>query len=260
MLVLAGVVAAQTPARNSSRVAGNGDTVLAGEKLYGARCAACHGKNLRGGEGPSLFRSRIATGSLDQPFFDVIRKGIPGTEMSPMPLTDEQIRQVVSFVQSLTKPGHGPPVPGDAAAGRKVFSTAGCGRCHIAEGKGGVIGPDLNSVALRLSSTQVREAVRHLPPKPVEGFRGIIVKTRNGRTTKGILKNQDNFSIQLMSLQGDLISIERRDTVSMQFEAGSLMPSDPVRNLTADEMQNLLAYLDGQRTPFLHHDIGFQTY
>ena len=110
-MMSAGRVSAQT--RASNPVAGNSDMVAQGESLYSARCAACHGKNLHGAEGPSLFRSRIVTGSSDQRFFDVIRKGIPGTEMVPMPLADKQIWQVVSFVHSATRPGLGPPVAGD---------------------------------------------------------------------------------------------------------------------------------------------------
>ena len=122
MVMAADAIGAQAPIENP--LAANAETVAQGEKLYGARCAACHGKNLRGGEGPNLFRSRIVTGSSDQRFFEVLRKGIPGTEMVPMPLTDGEIRAIISFVQSLTRPGQGPPVRGDVAAGRKLFSSA----------------------------------------------------------------------------------------------------------------------------------------
>jgi putative heme-binding domain-containing protein len=234
------------------------EALAQGESLYAARCAACHGKDLRGGEGPSLFRSRIVTGSPDERFFEVIRKGIPGTEMVAMPLTDQEIRRIVSFVHSLTKPGQGPPVRGDAAEGRKIFETAGCPRCHIVDGKGGVLGPDLSSVALRLSSGQIREAVRHA--RMTEGFRRVIVNTRTGRSIEGMLKNEDNFSIQVMTLQGELVSVQLSDTVSLKLEAVPLLESETVRTLAGDELQNLLAYLDRQRAPFLHHEIGFQTY
>jgi len=241
------VVAAQTP-----------DGIAEGEKLYAARCAGCHGKDLRGGEGPNLFRSRIVTGSADQKFYDVIRKGIPGTEMVAMPLTDQQTWQIVRFVHSITKPGQGPPVPGDVAAGRKVFAAARCGRCHIVEGKGGVIGPDLSSVALRLSSAQIREALRHA--RSSEGFQQVMVKTLTDGSVEGMLKNQDNFSLQIMTLQGDLVSLPRREVMSLRFESAIKTAADGVNSLGTEDMQNLLAYLDRQRAPFLHHDIGFQTY
>ena len=234
------------------------ETIARGEKLYGSRCAVCHGKDLGGGEGPSLLRSRIVNGASDQRFFDVIRKGIPGTEMAPMPLSDEQTRQIVVFVQSRAKPGHGPPVPGDAAAGRSVFLNAGCLSCHIVEGKGGVIGPDLSSVAIRLSSAQIREALTHTRPAP-EGFRQVLVRTRDGRTVEGIVKNQDNFSIQMMNLHGDLLSLKRGEIVSLEFKTDLPLPN-AVGKLSPDDLQNLLAFLDRQRAPFQHHDIGFQTY
>jgi hypothetical protein len=86
------------------------------------------------------------------------------------------------------------------------------------------------------------------------------VKTRRSDTIEGALKNQDNFSVQVMSLEGELIPIARSDIASWRLESRSLMPSDAARKLAPEELQNLLAFLDRQRAPFLHHEIGFQTY
>src|SRR4051812_405124 len=71
----------------------------AGKKLYDARCAGCHGKQGEGGRGAKLTTLRRAAD--DDALFDIIRKGIPGTEMPPAPLTDAEIRQVARFVRGL---------------------------------------------------------------------------------------------------------------------------------------------------------------
>src|SRR5437763_1059297 len=47
------------PDRAGNPFAGNADAAVQGEKLYGARCAGCHGKDARGGEAPNLYKSRV---------------------------------------------------------------------------------------------------------------------------------------------------------------------------------------------------------
>ena len=235
-------------------------SLAAGEKLYAVRCAACHGKDARGGEGPSLYRSRIVVSAPERRFFEVLKNGIPGTEMAPLKLPEEQIWQIVRFVHSETRPGQGPPVAGDVDAGRAVFIQTGCIRCHIVEGKGGVLGPSLSSIALQLTSSQIREAVLDPSARIAETFHGVKITTGNGRMLEGTLKNEDNFSLQIMTLGGELVSITRSDIKSMETPRGSLMPADIAAKLPPADLQNLLAFLDRQRAPFVHTQMGFQNY
>ena len=261
--LLVGCAFGQAPARREragNPLAGNAGAIAAGEKLYAARCAVCHGKDARGGEGPSLYRSRVVVSAPERRFFDVLKHGIPGTEMAPLNAGDEQIWQIVSFVHSQTRPGQGPPVAGDVEAGRVLFAQAGCVRCHILEGRGGVLGPALSSIALQLTTRQIREALLDPSAGIAEGYATAIVTTRSGRRYEGTLKNEDNFSVQMMTAGGELVSLARREIASLERPTRSLMPAGIAASFSPEQLQDLLAFLDRQRTPFVRTQIGFQTY
>lgn len=260
MLQFGSAAFAQPRGRAGNPLTGNAEAIARGEKLYGVRCAVCHGRDARGGEAPSLHKSRLVVLSPDRRFFEVVKLGIPGGEMPPMPGPDEAIWQIVAFVHSIAKPGMGPPVPGDRNAGREVFHTANCVRCHIAEGKGGVVGPDLSSIAVQSSSAGIRESILNPNMKVTPGFHVAVIQTKDRRAMEGIVKNEDNFSLQVMTLDGDLRAFPRNDVAEVRIEPRSLMPADAGLRLLPDQLQNLLAFLDRQRAPVLRTQIGFQNY
>ncbi len=251
---------AQQPRRGANPFAGDAAALAKGEKLYGVRCAICHGKDGRGGEAPSLHKSRIVVLSPDRRFFDVVKFGIPGTEMPPLPGPDDAAWQVVAYVHSIAKPGAGPPVPGDADAGRRIFERAGCHRCHFADGKGGVIGPDLSSIAVQSSSAAIRESIVEPAAKVMQGFRLVKLRFPDGTAVTGILKNEDNFSVQVMTDKSELRAFDRSKLAGVDAVPGSAMPAGLTSQFSPEEFQNLLAYLDRQRAPVMRRQIGFQNY
>jgi putative heme-binding domain-containing protein len=259
-LLLAAAIASAQRDRSGNPLAGNAEAIAQGEKFYGVRCAVCHGKDARGGGGPSLHKSRVVIQAPDRRFFDIVKNGVPGGEMPPLAAPDGEIWRIITYVHSLTKPGQGPPVPGDPAQGRRVFANAGCSRCHIAEGQGGVLGPDLRSVALQLTGPQIRDAVLAPENSIAEGFRRIALTTRDGRRIEGTLKNEDNFSVQLMAQDGELMTFARHQVAQTRVEKRSWMPADFGQRLSPDDLQNLLSFLDRQRAPFRQFTVSFQNY
>ncbi len=164
--------------------------------------------------------------------------------MPPSGLDAKESEQVVDYLYSLTRPGLGAPVPGDSEAGRQVFAKADCSRCHIAGGQGGALGPDLSSVALRLSSARIRQAVLEPGSTIADGYRTVSVKTRAGRKITGVLKNEDNFSLQIMQPNNEYALLDRDELTEVTYERRSLMPDGYGGRLSALDLQNLLAFLD----------------
>ncbi len=245
--------------RGGNPLAGKAEAIAQGEQLYGVRCAACHGKDARGGQGPDLHKSRVFQVSPERRFFDIVKDGFPSGEMPPLNAPDDQIWQIIAWVHSQTKPGQGPPVAGDVERGRKTFADAGCLQCHITAGKGGVLGPDLSSIALQRSTKQIRESLLDPSAKIAEGFGAAVVTMKNGRRIEGTLKNEDNFSVQLMRGDGELTSVMRRDISDVRVATHSPMPPVATK-LSPVELQNLLAFLDRQRAPFRRFQMSFQNY
>jgi putative heme-binding domain-containing protein len=252
---------ANTPRRGGNPLAGKPEAIVAGEKHFGSFCAPCHGKGGKGAEAPSLHRSRVVLLSPPARLFDVIRKGIPGTEMPPFAGDDQKIWQMVSYVHSITRPGEGPPVPGDATAGHAVFLKTGCDRCHSVGGVGGALGPDLSSIAVQSSSETIRESILEPNAKIAEGFHTVRLSTRAGKQVTGVLKNQDNFSIQIIATEGKPAAFLMKELASLEIDRKrSLMPSGYGKSLSPEDLQNLLAFLDRQRKPFIRSQVSFQTY
>src|SRR6266566_2959890 len=89
------------------------DAVETGRELFAGACGACHGPNGEGGHGPGLADGRRVRRLSDEQLFDSIKKGVPGTDMPPCALPDEQIRRMAAFVRSLSKPAIDSAVKGD---------------------------------------------------------------------------------------------------------------------------------------------------
>ena len=70
-------------------------------RLYRLKCAGCHGVDGAGGVGASLKAKLKHPGSTQ--LFDVIKNGIPGTEMPASGLPDPQVKKMVAYVLYLNK-------------------------------------------------------------------------------------------------------------------------------------------------------------
>ena len=66
---------------------------------------------------------------------------------------------------------------------------------------------------------------------------------RDGRQIKGIRKNEDSFSIQIMDTNEQLSTFLKKDLRDVIDEKKSLMPDYGPDKLTEAEIDDLLAYL-----------------
>ena len=76
-----------------------------GAAIYMNYCSACHGKNLEGGQAPSLLTAKWKHGDSKKAIVQTIKKGVPNTPMMAWEnmLTEKQIEQVADYMLSLKK-------------------------------------------------------------------------------------------------------------------------------------------------------------
>ena len=239
-------------------VAGNPKEIEQGAFLFRSNCALCHGLAARGGSrGPDLTRGVWNHGSSDAEIFSNILHGIPGTLMPANDLTDLEAWQIVAYLRGLAPAASA--VPGNREAGKKIFSDDGnCSLCHMVRGKGGRVGPDLSSVGSRRSpqflAEKVRDPDKHFAPGPLEPGKewpydseAVTVVTKDGKTIRGVLRNEDSFSIQLMDLDETLHLLLKKGLREITHEGQSLMPAYNEDLLNKDQLRDLVAYLDSLR-------------
>src|SRR5690349_3396122 len=89
------------PATNNPHL-GNESSIRSGMGMFRVACADCHGLDAGGYRGPDLIAA-LAGGMTDERLFDVIRKGVPGTEMPSRgtDTADDEILQVIAYLRKL---------------------------------------------------------------------------------------------------------------------------------------------------------------
>jgi Zn-finger nucleic acid-binding protein len=71
----------------------------------------------------------------------------------------------------------------------------------------------------------------------------VLATTREGRQFTGIARNEDNFSLQLQSLDGAFHLFAKSDLEHLEYQPKSLMPSDYGSVLSRGELDDLVSYL-----------------
>ena len=236
---------------------GHGPEVVAeGHALFNQTCTTCHGMDGSEGErAPALVGERRFFRLSENALYDTIKHGIPGTGMPAMNIPDDSTWKVVVFIRAMRSSASEVDVPGDVAHGREVFFGKGeCSSCHMLDGKGGTIGPDLSNIGEQITLKRMKESLTMEGPIS-PGYQPVKVVTRTGQTIEGIAKNQDSFSIQLLDRENRLHLLSREELRSIDEPRTSLMPHNYDKVLSAGEYSDLLAMLSRSVTRELHQKI-----
>jgi putative heme-binding domain-containing protein len=268
-LLIAAFAAATSAAQaqQANPYANNAAAIEEGRGLYNGSCTGCHGTNGAAGEiGPGLaIPGRSYGRNSDGQIFDAIKHGIPATVMPAhqAKLTDDQIWKITAYVKGLRGTAIDAPSPGDVAHGETVFWGKGaCGSCHMVKGRGSIIGPDLsnlaglrktNSIIAALTSEQHRVygpgGAQPHNLVPLQMYPVVRVATLGGKTVRGVLRNEDSFSMQIMGLDQQLHLFDRAKLKTIVYEPNGLMPSDYDKRLSKVEFDDLLAFLTRLGSP-----------
>src|SRR5262245_19265086 len=222
--------------------------IAQGGRLFVGHCAYCHAMGGTGDRGPSLTRPDLLRAPNNRALFKLIKDGIEGSEMpGAWQMSDREIWQVAGYVRSLgrTKPKQ---VPGDRAKGQALFEGKGAGSsCHIVNGSGTSLGPDLSTVGARRSPAYLRKVLIDPGSNVPEGFMMVRATTNDGRSLEGIRLNEDTFTIQIRDLASGFHSISKSDLAELKKEFGRTPMPSYKSTLAGTEMDDMVAYLASLR-------------
>ena len=259
-LLLAATAAGAADDRNP--FAGDAKAAKAGEYEFRINCALCHGLGAHGGgRGPDLTRARKKHVHSDEEMFQVISNGIPGTVMPAngtngqgVGMTDEEIWQIITYIRSVEVKAPANPI-GNAAQGKELFyGDANCSLCHMVEGKGGRMGPELTTVGGSRTRESIVDSVRN-PSRRLawrlteatkefpQEYESITVVTADGRQIKGVALNEDSFSVQMMDASEKISLLEKDTLLSFKKSRESMMPQYDPDVLSDKDLEDIVAYL-----------------
>jgi cytochrome c oxidase cbb3-type subunit 3 len=232
-------VAQDLDARNSSK-AGS----MPGQRIFDANCAGCHGLDGRGGDKGVDVVDNLANLN-DAKLRSIIAKGIPGTAMPAFPeLNSQQQRTIIGYLRAMQGVGGVQHLPGDAIRGKSLFfGSAGCFHCHTHSGNGGFLGPDLSSYGSNSSADAIREAITKRDRVPPAGYRPATVTTAQGERLEGLVRNEDNFSIQFLTKDGTFHFFQKVDLQNVEHLDRSLMPADYSDRLNTADLNDLVSFI-----------------
>jgi putative heme-binding domain-containing protein len=149
----------------------------------------------------------------------------------------DKAADLASFKKSLTPAALG---KANLPHGREVFAKT-CGTCHKLFAEGKQIGPELTG-SNRANLDYLLENV--LDPSAVVGkdYQMTVVVTDDGRTISGILKEENDTAVTLQT-PTDLVTIPKSEIEDRKLSSLSLMPDGQFKQLPADDVRDLVAYL-----------------
>jgi cytochrome c oxidase cbb3-type subunit 3 len=249
-------------AQNQNPLASDPQASKLGEFQFRSNCAFCHGLGARGGgRGPDLTRTQKRHGNSDADLFRTINEGVPGTAMPPngatqqgVGMTEAEIWQVIAYIRSVQVKAPAQPL-GDPAHGKALFfGDAACYTCHMVEGKGGRLGPDLTTTGSARSMDYLVDSVRNPSRRLAQGiseamkefsqeYETVKVETADGQKFVGVVLNEDHFTVQMMDLREQLHLFEKDQLRSFEKSRESLMPVYDKKLLSDKDLQDVLAFL-----------------
>ena len=160
-------------------------------------------------------------------------------------LGDNVLRSLVTYLRSLQGSPAAAPLPGNGRRGKELFfGKGGCSGCHMIRGQGGFFASDLTSYARGRAPETIRDAIllpnRDLDPRN----RTVVVTLPNGKTFEGLARNEDNFSMQLLTQDGSLLLFTKAAVKSLSYRNQSPMPADYGTSLSASEIEDLVKFLN----------------
>lgn len=200
------------------------------------------------------------------PWAQVLLQEIVQWRLSPQKVPPDVVQQLRSYqdegIRRLVEKAFGKPIKltseekiadmkrlkellasqsGDSVAGKEVYLTR-CANCHRLFGEGKFVGPALDTYERKNVDFWLLNLVD--PSAEIrEGFQSFTVLTVDGSVLTGVLESRDSAQVVLRTADDHRITVQVRDIEQLQPLPTSLMPNDLLKELTDQQICDLLAYL-----------------
>ena len=137
-------------------------------------------------------------------------------------------------------------VGGNASRGRSLFyehAAVACTRCHqIGTDPGGNAGPKLDGLASRATREHLLESIVLPNAQIATGFESTLVTTLSGAVLAGVVRNETDASLTLLTPDEGEVSLSKKD-IRTRSRGPSGMPEGFGETLTRFELRDLVEFL-----------------
>jgi quinoprotein glucose dehydrogenase len=131
---------------------------------------------------------------------------------------------------------------GDVRKGEAVFRNQGaCLQCHLMNGEGGVQGPDLTTVAKRLSRDKILESLINPNAVIAEGYGMSSATLKDGTTLLGRLAKETEQAYVFVGVDGKESTVKRTEVVTVTPPVSAMPPM--AMALPLPDLRDLVSYL-----------------
>jgi putative membrane-bound dehydrogenase-like protein len=159
--------------------------------------------------------------------------------------------EAASYLPNKEKTTSGRPAPtlkelsslkGNAAEGQKIFSNI-CSVCHVAGSSGFDFGPKLTEIGSKLPKEGLLEAIVDPSAGISFGYEGWTLKLKDGSELAGVITSRTETDIDMSFPGGTKKSLKTSEVRTMQKMKASMMTEGLYKNLSDQDMANLLEFL-----------------
>ncbi|ODS78086.1 MAG: heme-binding protein [Cytophagaceae bacterium SCN 52-12] len=133
---------------------------------------------------------------------------------------------------------------GNGARGRQYFfnnSAGECVRCHVINGQGGEVGPDLSNIGNTLSREQLVQALVSPSARLAPGYGMVMLTLSDGTSAAGILTAEDKEELTLKTAEAEPLHIPA-GRITKRDNVPSSMP-DMSKIMSRHEIRDVVEFL-----------------
>ncbi len=139
---------------------------------------------------------------------------------------------------------------GDAARGRRIFTSdqAQCAKCHVRDGQGGKVGPDLTVLRVK-DPAWIYASIATPSAEIVPEFTTYTVALKDGQVHAGVVRAIDARVIRVTDSNAKSVDVAREQILRIQPSSTSIMPVGLAAALGAEAVRDLVAFLMSEPEP-----------
>ena len=134
---------------------------------------------------------------------------------------------------------------GNSARGREIFEsqTAACSSCHVVNGKGTDVGPQLSEIGAKLGKDALYQAILDPSSGISFGFEAWTIELKNGDELFGLITSETSDELTVKSQTGVVTKAKKSEIAKRQKLTTSLMPLGLQLTMSAQDLVDLVEFL-----------------